>query len=423
MATTLSGAAHIQWPSPAEILQVMTLQAGFNTSVVLVGTTLLGFAAGTIGVFTLLRKRALVTDALSHATLPGIALAFLVALAIGIEGRSMAVLLSGAVVTGALGVLLIQLIVRYTRLPEDAAIGVVLGTMFGLGAVLLSYIQKLPSGNQAGITSYILGQPAAMNQAEAFMIGLVGAAVVLATALFYKEFRAVCFDQEFAGTIGLPLFRLDLLIMVLVVVVTVMGLKTVGLILIVALVIVPPAAARFWTERLSHMIVISALIGGASGYLGATASALFSRMPAGGIIVLVAGVFFLVSLLFAPRRGVIATALRQADLRRQVAEQRSLRDLAEGHAEAVSPWALLWLRWRGHVDATGALTAWGHARAGAVARNQRLWEAFMQRYPELAPGGLLNAVQPIERVLPADLVAELVGAVEPHGAGAGRPAG
>lgn len=322
----------------------------------------------------------------------------------------MVVLLSGAVVTGALGVLLIQLIVRFTRLPEDAAIGVVLGTFFGLGAVLLSYIQKLPTGNQAGITSYILGQPAAMNQAEAVTIGLVGAAVVFATALFYKEFRAVSFDQEFAGTQGLPLFWLDLLIMALVVVVTVIGLKTVGLILIVALVIVPPAAARFWTERLAPMIVISALIGGASGYLGATASALFSRMPAGGIIVLVAGVFFLVSLLFAPRRGLLATALRQADLRLRVAEQRGLRDLAEQRADVASGWAHIWLRLRGYVDANGALTARGDAKARAVVRNQRLWETFMQRYPELAPGGLSNAVQPIERVLPADLVAELAGA-------------
>jgi len=407
MAETLSAAQHIQWPSLAQILEVMTLQAGFNTTVVLLGTTLLGMAAGTVGVFTLLRKRALVTDALSHATLPGIALAFIVGVAIEIEARSMAVLLSGAVATGALGVLLIQLITRYTRLPEDAAIGVVLGTLFGLGAVLLSYIQNMPTGNQAGITSYILGQPAAMNRYEAILIGLIAAGAVAATALLFKEFRLICFDQDFAGAQGWPLFRLDLLIMALVVVVTVIGLKTVGLILIVALVIVPPAAARFWTERLGRMLVISALIGGASGWIGATASALLSNMPAGGIIVLVAGVFFLASLLFAPARGVLASALRHADLRRRVFEQRDLAARLAGRPAGRSPWALGWLRLRGLVDGAGQLTAHGRARAAAFATNQRLWETFMRRYPELAPSGMTDAVEPIERVLPADLVAEL----------------
>jgi manganese/zinc/iron transport system permease protein len=407
MARSLSSAATIEWPTLAEIATIMTLQGGYNTTVVLIGTTLLGIAAGTVGTFTLLRKRALVTDALSHATLPGIALAFILAVLIGIEARSMAVLLTGAVISGAFGVLLIQLMVRSTRLSEDAAIGVVLGSLFGLGAVLLSYIQSLPTGNQAGISAYILGQPAAMNQGEAWAIGMVAAAAVIATALLFKEFRVLCFDQDYAAAGGLPIFRLDLAMMALVVVVTVIGLKTVGLILIVALVIVPPAAARFWTERLAPMIVIAAAIGGASGFIGATLSALLSRMPAGGIIVLVAGAFFLISLLFAPRRGLLADVIRRSALRLRIAEQRHLRALIEGRTPPPGTVLTLRLRLLGLTDGDGRLSARGRARALAVARNQRLWEAFMHRYPELAPSGVIDAIEPIERVLPADLVAEI----------------
>jgi manganese/zinc/iron transport system permease protein len=191
------------------------------------------------------------------------------------------------------------------------------------------------------------------------------------------------------------------------VVVTVIGLKTVGLILIVALVIVPPAAARFWTERLAPMLLIAAAIGGASGFIGATLSALLSRMPAGGIIVLVAGAFFLMSLLFAPRRGLLADVVRRTALRLRLAEQRHLRALIEGRTSTPGPALALRLRLRGLIDGDGRLSPRGRVRALAVARNQRLWEAFMHRYPELAPSGVIDAIEPIERVLPADLVAEL----------------
>ncbi len=314
----------------AEILATVTLRAGFNSAVVVAGTACLGIAAGVIGSFMLLRKRAMVSDALSHATLPGIAMAFLVATALGMEGRSLPVLLTGALFSGVLGVLAIQAISRHTRLPEDAAIGAVLSVFFGVGVVLLSHIQTLATGNQAGLKTFILGQTAAMNRNEAMAIAGLALAALAACVLLFKEFRLLCFDPGFAAGQGWPTVRIDLTLMGLTTLVTVIGLQTVGLILIIALLIVPPAAARFWTEKLWAMLVIAAVLGGISGWLGASLSALVPRLPAGAVIVLVAGALFLFSFLFAPARGVVATAWRQARLRLAYAEQSALTGLLHG---------------------------------------------------------------------------------------------
>jgi manganese/zinc/iron transport system permease protein len=300
-------------------LAVLSLQAGYNSAVVLVGTALLGIAAGVVGAFTFLRRRALISDALAHATLPGIAGAFILGAVLGLETRSLPLLLTGAALSGALGVLLVQWIARYTRLPEDAAIGAVLSVFFGLGVVLLSYIQTMPTGGQAGLGHFILGQTAAMSRAEAIAMGVLAFIAIAAVAVFFKEFRLVCFDAGFAQAQGWPVFRIDLAIAALTILVTVIGLQTVGLVLIIALLIVPPVAARFWTDRLSRMVVIAGAIGGLSGYFGATLSAVLPDIPAGAIIVVTAGVFFLFSLSFAPRRGLIAAALLRSRQRLRLA--------------------------------------------------------------------------------------------------------
>ena len=332
----------------AEILATVTLRAGFNSAVVVAGTACLGIAAGVIGSFMLLRKRAMVSDALSHATLPGIAMAFLAATALGMEGRSLPVLLTGALFSGVLGVLAIQAISRHTRLPEDAAIGAVLSVFFGVGVVLLSHIQTLATGNQAGLKTFILGQTAAMNRNEAMAIAGLALAALAACVLLFKEFRLLCFDPGFAAGQGWPTVRIDLTLMGLTTLVTVIGLQTVGLILIIALLIVPPAAARFWTEKLWAMLVIAAVLGGISGWLGASLSALVPRLPAGAVIVLVAGALFLFSFLFAPARGVVATAWRQARLRLAYAEQAALTALLHGRRPQ-SRRMEAWLKFRGMV--------------------------------------------------------------------------
>ncbi len=278
-------------------LQVVTLRGGYNTIVVMIGVSLLGVAAGAIGAFALLRKRAMMSDVLSHATLPGIGVAFLVAVALGANGRSLPVLLAGATIAAIVAALTVQWLSRSARLPEDAAMGAVLSVFFGLGAVLLSYIQTLRTGAEGGLSHFILGQTAAMSEQDAFLIGAVAAGVILAIVLLGKEFRIVCFDPEFGAVQGWPIARIDLMLMALVVIVAVIGLQAVGMLLIVALMIVPAAAARQLTHNLWMMVALSALMGGFSAWIGAALSATFPRAPAGGLIVLVAGGVFILSLL------------------------------------------------------------------------------------------------------------------------------
>ncbi|MDX6748902.1 metal ABC transporter permease [Geminicoccaceae bacterium 1502E] len=415
------------WPSLDETLRVLTFQGGFNTSVVLVGVTLLGVAAGLVGTFAVLRRRALMSDTLSHATLPGITLAFIAAVMLGASGRSLPVLLAGAALSGILGVLTVQFISRHTRLPEDAAMGAVLSVFFGLGFVLLSYIQTMATGEQGGIGKFIYGQTATMGVTDATVIGIVALGTTLASLLLFKEFRLVCFDPDYATVLGWRISLIDLAMMALVVAVTVVGLRAVGLILVIALVVIPPAAARFWTERLWVMAVVAAFLGGLSGYLGAAASALFPRFPAGGIIVLVAGFFFLLSLLFAPARGVLAAGFRQLRLRRDIASQHLLRGLFEageaGGGEAVpaaalrsrvhgpaARLALTRLTWQGLIARRPdglRLTPKGREEALRITRNHRLWEQFLMAYADLAPSHVDHSADLVEHVLSSDMVQEL----------------
>jgi manganese/zinc/iron transport system permease protein len=431
MSQTLMS-ADFAWPRLAEVLAVLTLQGGYNTSVVLIGVSLLGAAAGVVGTFAVLRRRAMMSDTLSHASLPGICLAFLAAILLELDGRSLPVLLTGAAVSGVVGVLIVQAVVRYTRLPEDAAMGAVLSVFFGLGFVLLSHIQTLGTGAEGGIAKFIYGQTAVMSAGEAGMIGVVAAVATLAAAALFKEFRLACFDREFATAQGWPVTLIDLLMMALVILVTVIGLRAVGLILIVALIIIPAAAARFWTERLSVMTVSGAAIGAASGYLGAAASALFPSFPAGAVIVLTAGVFFIVSLLFAPARGVLAASLRQARLRLRIGSQHVLRAIFEAlesgrrtapggvalaHLRRVRSWSpawlgllVRWLAWTGYIERhrdAVTLTDRGHRHALRLTRNHRLWEQFLVSRAELAPSHVDRSADFVEHVLSPEMIAEL----------------
>lgn len=289
---------------------------GHNTLVVLGGATALGLAAGMVGCFMVLRRRALVSDALSHATLPGIVVAFLAGMALGVEGRSLPLLLTGAAASGALAVACIQFITRWTRLTEDAAIGAVLSVFFGTGVVLLSVVQELPAANAAGLKGFIFGQTAAMHQEEALGLGGLALLAALMVWIFFKEFRLLAFDEGFARAAGWPTGRIDLALMALVTLVTVVGLQTVGLVLIIALLITPAATARFWTDDLARMLLIAGLVGGLSGGIGALLSSRFADLPAGAVIVLVATTFFLVSLIVAPARGLLGRSLKRARLRR-----------------------------------------------------------------------------------------------------------
>ncbi|MEL7483641.1 MAG: iron chelate uptake ABC transporter family permease subunit [Planctomycetota bacterium] len=431
------------------LLETMTFRAGYNTSLVVAGTSLLGFAAGVVGVFALLRKRALVADALSHATLPGIAAAFLAASWLGNDGKPLPMLLGGAIVTGVMGIVCIQFMLRHTRLNEDAAIGIVLSVFFGLGIVGLSFIQANQPAGSAGLKAFLYGQAATMQPGDVWLMAGVALAGVAATACLLKEFGLVCFDDGFARVTGWPVSVIDLLMMAMVVLVTVAGIRAVGLIMVVALLIIPPVAARFWTDRLWLLAVIAGGVGAASGYGGSVASAMLPRLPAGAVIVLAAGGVFVISMLAAPTHGVVAASIRRIGLRLRVASDHVLEAAFEGERADIAygeiaslgrlrGWSPVFrrllmarLRLGGLLErGTGRavrVTQAGLDRGARVSRNHALWEQYLVSYADVAPSHVDWSVDQVEHVLSEELVSRLEArlrargietAVQPHATGA-----
>jgi len=270
------------------------------------GSAILGLVGGVLGSFAVLRRQSLLGDALSHAALPGICLAYMLT-----GTRTSLVLLIGAGITGWLGTLLILMIVRETRIAEDAALGIVLSVFFGIGIMLLTFIQQSNDANQAGLDKYLFGQAATLVQDQVVTMAVLGSIALGFVFALFKEFKLLSFDPDFAGTLGFPTRRLNILLTSLTVVAVMIGLQTVGVVLMAAMLIAPAAAARQWTNRLSRMLVLAALFGMLAGVSGALISVSQARLPTGPMVILSASMIVIFSLLFAPARGIVWDTLRR----------------------------------------------------------------------------------------------------------------
>ena len=413
----------------SDLLRILLLE-DFNTRIVIAGTMLLGAAAGIVGTFLLLRKRALMGDVLSHATLPGVVLAFLLFASID-GGKTLPVLLAGAGVTAICAVAVMMFLRRTSGLGDDAVMAIVLGTSFGLGIVLLGIALDSPYGNQAGLESFIYGKTASMTRSDLLLIVLGSIVVLLVIVLLFKELKLLCFDEAFAGSLGRPVGMLDAALLLAVIVTTLVGLQAVGLILVIALLVIPPAAARFWSDELKMTALIAAALGAVGCWLGVSISASAPRMPAGALIVLAQAGLFLLSIFFGARHGIIGRGLRKVGLRRAVARDHLLRALQESAEDSdsagTSVESLLQMRsWsdshvrkllrrarrRGEVfesaqDGRWRLTKRGVIEAAALVRNHRLWEEYLIRYAHLAASHVDRAADRIEHVLGPELVRRL----------------
>ncbi|RMA42863.1 metal ABC transporter permease [Rhodophyticola porphyridii] len=388
------------------LFEALTLQLGYNATLVAIGAMLLGISAGATGTFLFLRKRALVSDAISHATLPGIGLAFIVMVWLGMDGRSLPGLLIGSALSAWIGLLCVQWLTGGTRLSEDSAIGAVLSVFFGAGIVLLTVIQGMSAGRQAGLDSLLLGSTAGMLFSDAVLIAGGGALVLMLTLLLRRPMSLVAFDSDFAAASGLNVQRIDLATMGLVLAVTVVGLKIVGLILIVALLIIPPVTARFWTERTEHVWLIAGALGGASGYIGAAISASAPALPTGPIIVLVAFAFFAVSLLFSPARGVLSSVLRHRQYQRRVHLRQGLLALAQGQP-IYEGYTLRLLQREGLARPDGVATGDGQARAAKALLDEKRWEILRGLQAHEATAARYDGLTGLETILTEDQLRDL----------------
>lgn len=293
----------------------------YTDAVVAVGAGLLGALAGLVGVMAVLRQRTLVADALSHAALPGVAIAFLVT---GVKDTSS--LLVGAAIAGLIGAVMIVGIERTSRIRPDAAIGVVLSGFFSLGIVLIAYIATTGDASQAGLQNYLFGQAAGLLERDVNVFAALALAVCVLIVLVYRPLKTTLFDPAFAASLGLPVRALELLMTALLVTAVVVGLRTVGAILMVALIVVPATAARQLTDRLARLLPLAALVGAAVGITGALISTAIGA-PTGPVIVLVGFVVVLAALAFAPGRGLLWRAGKQRRERRRGQVEAVLVDL------------------------------------------------------------------------------------------------
>ena len=423
-------------PELSDIWNILIIR-DYNTRLVVICTMLLGCACGLMGGFLLLRKRSLMGDTLSHATLPGVGLSFMLLVALGGDGKSLPILLAGAGITGIIGCATVLFIREQTRIKDDAAMGIVLSVFFGAGVAILGVIQKMPEGSAAGLESFIYGKTASIVMSDFQILVFITVCVLTCSLLLFKEFRLLCFDENFAASLGWPVKFLDTLLLALITAVTVAGLQAVGLILIIAFLITPAAAARFWTNQLDRMLILSALIGAASGWIGTSLSAFLPRLPAGAVIVLVAALFFVASMLIGTERGAMIRFLRQSRLEKRMGRQhllRALYEILEGGrtSEELNIRAVPFRQIRGRrtwsdrqlrdyirrayneelVEAPDKadsilLTETGLIEAKKVTRNHRLWEMYLIEYADVATSRVDRDADMVEHILGDKMVKRL----------------
>lgn len=297
-----------------------------NIRWILLACMLLGISSGVIGCFAYLRKQSLVGDALAHAALPGVCIAFMLS-----GSKSMLLFMIGAGAAGLIATFGIGYITRNTKIKQDSALGIILSVFFAIGVVFLTIIQQSPYGNQAGLDTFLLGQAAAMVLQDVYVMVGVSIFLVGLCALLFKEFKLLSFDPGFARGLGLPVAFLDQLVMFLIVVAVVVGIKAVGVVLMAALLITPAVAARYWTDHLGWMVTLAGIFGAVSGAAGTLISASAKHLPTGPLSVLSATAIFAFSALLSPKRGLIVKLWnRRINKRRFLASTSAAVDMKEG---------------------------------------------------------------------------------------------
>ncbi len=310
----------------------------YTLGVISLGTAVLGAICGMLGSFAVLRKQSLLGDAISHASLPGIALAFLFT---GTKDPNF--LLIGALISGLVGTFWIKSIIKRTRLKTDTALGLILSLFFGFGMLLLTFIQKMPNANQAGLDKYLFGQAATLVASDVWVMAAITGVSLLVLLLFWKELKLLLFDADYTKTLGFNTKFLDILITSFIVLAIVLGLQTVGVVLMSAMLLAPAAAARQWTNSLSTMIFLASIFGAFSGVFGTAISASQNNLSTGPVIVLVAAVVVLISFIFSPKRGLLFREIRFYRNRKELNLKKTLTfmyRIAQNHKNISHPHAI-----------------------------------------------------------------------------------
>lgn len=398
-----------------------------NVRYVVLGTMLICTSAAVVGCFLFLRKRALVGDAIAHAVLPGICVAFMV-----FGTKEPWVLLIGATVSGWLSLVFIDTITRWSKLKADSAIGIALTWFFAIGILLLTVIQRGGNASQSGLDKFLFGSAASMLSQDVLMFSWVAFTLLISCLFFFRVFKLIIFDADYAASIGLPIKGYDLLISTLTVVAVATGIQSVGVVLMAALLITPAAAARFWTDDLRRMLILAAVFGLLPGYLGTYVSYTSPRMPTGPWIVLIASMIAILSFFLGARKGLLVRLLQHRANQRKVVRENVLKLLyhlgendsqftrARSRDEMMNKRAMSPLEWRRGVQelrrmdlivnqGSGfALTKQGAKEGERITRLHRLWEMYLNRYMKIAPDHVHDDAEAIEHIITPEIEEELL---------------
>lgn len=389
---------------------------------VIIGTFLLAVTSSIIGCFTFLRKRALVGDAVAHAVLPGICVSFLL-----YQEKNMFILLIGAFITGWLSLVAIDFITSKSKLSEDTAIGLVLSVFFGVGTLLLSYIQhRNDLTEKAGLEHFLFGNAIAINQQDLIAFSIITILMLITVVLFYKEFILISFDENYGKTLGFPVKMIQLVLTTLTVLAVVIGVQAVGVILMSAMLVTPAATARFWTQKLGVFLGLACLVGVISSISGAYISYI-SPSPTGPWIVMILSLLAIGSFLFAPQKGIISKLLKQKAFQLKILEENILKAFYQlGEKERNFSFQLSMdelmkkrpmeknnlikglnrLTNQGFLEKEKnkwALSPEGKNKGQRVVKLHRLWEVYLTKYVQIAPDHVHEDAESIEHIITPEL--------------------
>lgn len=409
-----------------------------NVRYVTLGSVLLTASSAIVGTFTFLNKKSLAGDAIAHAVLPGICLGFILA-----GTKNPIFLIIGAFITGWLSLIVVEFVTTKTRIKEDTAIGLVLSVFFGIGILMLTVIQKSGNAAQSGLDHFLFGKAASLVGSDLLTFSIVAIILVITVLLLFKEFALLSFDKDYASAIGLPVKRIQLVLTSLIVLAVVIGIQAVGVVLMAAILITPAAAARYWTDKITRMIILASIFGGVSGLAGAFISYTAPSMPTGPWIVIVISTIAFISFFLAPKRGVLYRLVRQNTIRKtindenvlkvfyQIAEEtknfkvlRSLDEIIQRRNYDPSMLNKIMIRLvkQGYLEKIGkmwSLTEEGKTKAQRVVKIHRLWELYLTTHLKIAPDHVHDDAETIEHLLTPELEARLeeemnFAKVDPH---------
>jgi manganese/zinc/iron transport system permease protein len=390
---------------------------------ILLGALLVSFSSAIIGTFTFLRKKALVGDAISHSVLPGICFAFILS-----GEKDPVYLIIGAFLSGWLSVFFIDFIIKRSKIKADSAISITLSLFFALGAVLLSYIQNSDNANQSGINHFLFGKAAAITEADLNVFLVVFAVIILFVLIYYKRFLTVCFNDDFARSIGWNVKWLDFLISSLTVLVIASGIQTVGVVLMAALLITPPGAASFWTHNVKKMILLGLSFSAISAFFGSYVSYSRPNMPTGPWIIFILSLIAIFSVLFSPKgilkKWMVARQNRQKILQENILKtayyltfEKELSSFSTNDViskrtyEAISlEKGLKRLIRKKQLDFSGnqfSLTESGVLEAKRIVRLHRLWELYLTSKMNFKSDHIHGIAESIEHIITPEIEEKL----------------